>query len=514
MDIDEIIAKTERSLIEVSQSSNKSSFRPIHDVLAENYQKIEERSNNNTQITGIATGFYDFDKLTTGLHADQLIILAARPAMGKTAFALNIAQNVATKSNKAVAVFSLEMGAESLVERMLASEGTIESHHIRTGQLTVEEWQRLIYAQGELAEAPIFIDDTAGVKITDIRARARRLSQETDGLGLIVIDYLQLIQGSRSDNRQQEVSEISRQLKILAKELKVPVIALSQLSRSVEQRQDKRPIMSDLRESGSIEQDADIVAFLYRDDYYTDKSDDQPESNLTELIIKKNRHGSLGTVNLYFHKEYTKFSSVREEKMKKFDHYFSNHIAVKTELESATIVDYYNPEKGYEYNLRYIFDKKNSSLAITGDFGELVARNFYNMGEWDTFYKHYTENLGYFLEKLLCSTRPVHYYDTDKAKREILNEFFDGADYDDLDFDDEFLLDQLFDNFDEDKGFTYILPDAFERFSEDMEDYVVYEFLSRAGRYVNEVFELYLDAYKRAYEYLTKEVDDGTTQNV
>ncbi|HHJ2556239.1 TPA: replicative DNA helicase [Streptococcus pyogenes] len=313
MDIDEIIAKTERSLIEVSQSSNKSSFRPIHDVLAENYQKIEERSNNNTQITGIATGFYDFDKLTTGLHADQLIILAARPAMGKTAFALNIAQNVATKSNKAVAVFSLEMGAESLVERMLASEGTIKSHHIRTGQLTAEDWQRLIYAQGELAEAPIFIDDTAGVKITDIRARARRLSQETDGLGLIVIDYLQLIQGSRSDNRQQEVSEISRQLKIIAKELKVPVIALSQLSRSVEQRQDKRPIMSDLRESGSIEQDADIVAFLYRDDYYTDKSDDQPESNLTELIIKKNRHGSLGTVNLYFHKEYTKFSSLKEE---------------------------------------------------------------------------------------------------------------------------------------------------------------------------------------------------------
>ncbi|SQB67331.1 DNA polymerase III delta prime subunit [Streptococcus dysgalactiae] len=313
MDVDEIIAKTERSLIEVSQSSNKSSFRPIHDVLAENYQKIEERSNNNTQITGIATGFYDFDKLTTGLHADQLIILAARPAMGKTAFALNIAQNVATKSNKAVAVFSLEMGAESLVERMLASEGTIKSHHIRTGQLTAEDWQRLIYAQGELAEAPIFIDDTAGVKITDIRARARRLSQETDGLGLIVIDYLQLIQGSRSDNRQQEVSEISRQLKIIAKELKVPVIALSQLSRSVEQRQDKRPIMSDLRESGSIEQDADIVAFLYRDDYYTDKSDDQPESNLTELIIKKNRHGSLGTVNLYFHKEYTKFSSLKEE---------------------------------------------------------------------------------------------------------------------------------------------------------------------------------------------------------
>ncbi len=313
MDIDEIIAKAEQSLIAVSQSSNKSSFRPIHDVLLENHAKIEERSNNSSQITGIESGFYDFDKLTTGLHEDQLIILAARPAMGKTAFALNIAQNVATKSNKAVAVFSLEMGAESLVERMLSAEGTIINHHIRTGNLTVDEWQRLIYAQGQLAEAPIYIDDTAGINIGDIRARARRLSQETDSLGLIVIDYLQLIQGSRSVNRQQEVSEISRQLKIIAKELKVPVIALSQLSRSVEQRQDKRPILSDIRESGSIEQDADIVAFLYRDDYYQQPKEGQPESNVTELILAKNRHGSLGTVKLYFHKEYTKFSSVKEE---------------------------------------------------------------------------------------------------------------------------------------------------------------------------------------------------------
>lgn len=313
MDVDEIIAKAEQSLIAVSQSSNKSSFRPIHDVLLENHVKIEERSNNTSQITGIESGFYDFDKLTTGLHEDQLIILAARPAMGKTAFALNIAQNVATKSNKAVAVFSLEMGAESLVERMLSAEGTIINRHIRTGNLTVDEWQRLIYAQGQLAEAPIYIDDTAGIKIGDIRARVRRLSQETDSLGLIVIDYLQLIQGSRSVNRQQEVSEISRQLKIIAKELKVPVIALSQLSRSVEQRQDKRPILSDIRESGSIEQDADIVAFLYRDDYYQQPKEGQPESNVTELILAKNRHGSLGTVKLYFHKEYTKFSSVKEE---------------------------------------------------------------------------------------------------------------------------------------------------------------------------------------------------------
>ena len=313
MDIDEIITKTERSLIEVSQASNKSSFRPIHDVLLENHSKIEERSNNTSQITGIETGFYDFDKLTTGLHEDQLIVLAARPAMGKTALALNIAQNVATKSNKAVAVFSLEMGAESLVERMLSAEGTIINNHIRTGNLTVNEWQRLIYAQGQLAEAPIFIDDTAGIRIAEIRSRARKLAQATGGLGLIVIDYLQLIQGSRSDNRQQEVSEISRQLKIIAKELKVPVIALSQLSRGVEQRNDKRPIMSDLRESGSIEQDADIVAFLYRDAYYKDKKEGKPENDITELIIRKNRHGNLGTVKLYFHKEYTKFSSVEEE---------------------------------------------------------------------------------------------------------------------------------------------------------------------------------------------------------
>ncbi|WP_044991707.1 replicative DNA helicase, partial [Streptococcus suis] len=295
-----------------SNSNHNTGFKPIYDVILDSHSKIEQRSNVSSDVTGIATGFTDFDKLTTGLHEDQLIILAARPAMGKTAFALNIAQNVACKSNKPVAIFSLEMGAESLVERMLAAEGTIKSYHIRTGKLTPIEWQRLIYAQGQLAEAPIYIDDTAGIRIAEIRSRARKLAQATGGLGLIVIDYLQLIQGSRSDNRQQEVSEISRQLKIIAKELKVPVIALSQLSRSVEQRQDKRPIMSDLRESGSIEQDADIVAFLYRDNYYQDKKDDQPEKNLTELIIKKNRHGDLGTVKMYFHKEYTKFTNAEE----------------------------------------------------------------------------------------------------------------------------------------------------------------------------------------------------------
>lgn len=309
--IDEIISKTEQSLINASSSRNKSSFKHIYDVIETAQVKIEERASMSSDVTGTPTGFHDFDKITTGLHEDNLIILAARPAMGKTALALNIAQNVAVKAKKAVAVFSLEMGSESLVERMLAAEGNVMSYHIRTGKLSENEWQRLIYAQAQLAEAKIYIDDTPGIRVTEIRSRARKLAQETDGLGLIVIDYLQLITGNNPKNRQQEVSEISRQLKILAKELNVPVIALSQLSRNVEQRQDKRPVLSDLRESGSIEQDADIVAFLYREAYY-DKSDDGPENNKVELILEKNRHGSLGTVQLFFHKEYTKFTNVEE----------------------------------------------------------------------------------------------------------------------------------------------------------------------------------------------------------
>lgn len=228
--------------------------------------------------------------------------------MGKTAFALNIAQNVAKNSDKPVAIFSLEMGAESLVERMLSAEGLIPSYHVRTGNLSESEWRRMISAQERLARGKIFIDDTAGIRISEIRSKAKRLAQENGGLGLIVIDYLQLIEGRGRENRQQEVSEISRQLKIIAKELKVPVIALSQLSRGVDQRNDKRPILSDLRESGSIEQDADIVAFLYREAYYKRDEQEEPD-NVTELIIEKNRHGSLGTVQLYFLKEYAKFAN-------------------------------------------------------------------------------------------------------------------------------------------------------------------------------------------------------------
>ena len=273
---DEIIANAEKALVDVSEHSNSSGFRKISEVLDVNFNTLEMRSQQTSDVTGLPTGFRDLDKITTGLHPDQLIILAARPAVGKTAFVLNIVQNVGTKQNKAVAVFSLEMGAESLVDRMLAAEGMIDSHALRTGQLTEQDWNNVMIAQGALAEAPIYIDDTPGIKITEIRARSRKLSQEVEGgLGLIVIDYLQLITGTRPENRQQEVSDISRQLKILAKELKVPVIALSQLSRGVEQRQDKRPVLSDIRESGSIEQDADIVAFLYRDDYYRKESEDQ-----------------------------------------------------------------------------------------------------------------------------------------------------------------------------------------------------------------------------------------------
>ncbi|HEN2580139.1 TPA: replicative DNA helicase [Streptococcus agalactiae] len=315
-DSDEIIATAEKALVDINEHSNRSGFRKISDVLKVNYENLELRSQQTSDVTGLPTGFRDLDRITTGLHPDQLIILAARPAVGKTAFVLNIAQNVGTKQNRPVAIFSLEMGAESLVDRMLAAEGMVDSHSLRTGQLTDQDWNNVTIAQGALADAPIYIDDTPGIKITEIRARSRKLSQEVDdGLGLIVIDYLQLISGTRPENRQQEVSEISRQLKILAKELKVPVIALSQLSRGVEQRQDKRPILSDIRESGSIEQDADIVAFLYRDDYYRregEEAEEIVEDNTVEVILEKNRAGARGTVKLMFQKEYNKFSSIAQ----------------------------------------------------------------------------------------------------------------------------------------------------------------------------------------------------------
>ncbi|MEB8401295.1 replicative DNA helicase [Enterococcus casseliflavus] len=320
-DVQSIIDQAEKSILEVSEKRNSNGFQSIAEVLNRTIETIDQLAQNNEEITGLPTGYAALDKMTAGLQKEELIILAARPAVGKTAFALNIAQNVGTKTDRSVAIFSLEMGAESLVNRMLCAEGSIEASHLRTGQLSEEEWRNLIVAMGSLSNANIYIDDTPGIKISEIRARCRKLAQEKGNLGLILIDYLQLIEGTGRENRQQEVSEISRQLKKLAKELKVPVIALSQLSRGVEQRQDKRPVLSDIRESGSIEQDADIVAFLYRDDYYRSEGDDEDEpeeqqnNNVIEVIIEKNRSGARGTVELLFIKEYNKFSSVspREE---------------------------------------------------------------------------------------------------------------------------------------------------------------------------------------------------------
>lgn len=303
-EVEVLLNEAEKTIMEVAQRKNAGAFQNIKDVLVQTYDNIELLHDRKGDVTGIPTGFLELDKMTAGFQRNDLIIVAARPSVGKTAFALNIAQNVATKTDENVAIFSLEMGADQLVMRMLCAEGNIDAQRLRTGSLTPEDWGKLTMAMGSLSNAGIYIDDTPGIRVSEIRAKCRRLKQES-GLGMVLIDYLQLIQGSgRSDNRQQEVSEISRTLKELARELKVPVIALSQLSRGVEQRQDKRPMMSDIRESGSIEQDADIVAFLYRDDYYDKESENK---NIIEIIIAKQRNGPVGTVSLAFVKEYNKF---------------------------------------------------------------------------------------------------------------------------------------------------------------------------------------------------------------
>ena len=304
-EVEELLGEAEKTIMEVAQRKNSGSFQNIKDILVRTYDNIEILTNRKGDVTGIPTGFAELDRMTAGFQRNDLIIVGARPSVGKTAFALNIAQNVATKTDENVAIFSLEMGSEQLVMRMLCAEGNINAQNLRTGALTDEDWRKLTMAMGSLSNAGIYIDDTPGVRIGEIRSKCRRLKQE-HGLGMILIDYLQLIQGDgrSGDNRQQEVSEISRSLKALARELQVPVIALSQLSRGVEQRQDKRPMMSDIRESGSIEQDADIVAFLYRDDYYDKESENK---NIIEIIIAKQRNGPVGTVSLAFVKEYNKF---------------------------------------------------------------------------------------------------------------------------------------------------------------------------------------------------------------
>lgn len=303
--VGELISDAEKRIMEIANQRSTSGFIAIRDVLMEVFERVESLYNQKGTITGIPSGFADLDRMTSGFQRSDLIIVAARPSVGKTAFALNIAQNVSVRAKETVAIFSLEMSAAQLVQRILCAEANVDATRMRTGHLESEDWEKLTMAIGTLSDAQIYIDDSPAITVADIRAKCRRLKRER-GLGMVLIDYLQLIhgRGKPGENRQQEVSDISRTLKQIARELDVPVIALSQLSRGVEQRQDKRPMMSDLRESGSIEQDADIVSFLYRDDYY-DKESEKP--NIIEIIIAKQRNGPVGTVELVFLKNYNKF---------------------------------------------------------------------------------------------------------------------------------------------------------------------------------------------------------------
>ncbi len=312
-DVEDIMEGAEKKIFNVMQEKNQKGYEPIKDVLVESFTKLEELYNRKQHITGVPSGFIELDYRTAGFHGSELILIAARPAMGKTAFALNIATNAAVRANVPVAVFSLEMSKEQLVNRILCSEAMVDSNKVRTGKLEEEDWTKLAGAIGPLSEAEVYIDDTPGINITEIRAKCRKLKIEKN-IGMVVIDYLQLIQGTnkRSGSREQEISEISRSLKILAKELDVPVIALSQLSRAAEQRPDHRPMLSDLRESGAIEQDADIVMFLYRDDYY---NEDSEKKGIAEVIMAKHRGGSTGTVELLWLGSYTKFVNIE----KRFD---------------------------------------------------------------------------------------------------------------------------------------------------------------------------------------------------
>lgn len=308
-DVSDILDNAEKKILNVVKTRKGTEFRSIQDVLYKTQADLEILSQRKGEITGIATGFYDFDKLTSGLHENELIIIAARPAMGKTAFALNLVNNVAIQSKKSVALFNMEMGAEQLASRMLSSVGQIEGYKMRNGKLEHNDWKKLNEAISRLGDTKIYIDDTPGITMSEMRAKCRRLAASPDGLDLVVIDYLQLITGSSKNqgNRQQEVSEISRSLKTMAMELNIPVIALAQLSRSVEGRDDKRPLLSDLRESGSIEQDADLVAFLYRDDYYNKDSAIDDFTSKSELIIAKHRNGPTATIDLIFKRNISTF---------------------------------------------------------------------------------------------------------------------------------------------------------------------------------------------------------------
>lgn len=313
--IDESLDSAERLIFDIASKKATTDLVHVKDLVLKTYEKIEYRYEHQGELIGVPTAFYELDTMTNGLQKSDLIILAARPSMGKTAFALNIAQNVAIKAKVPVALFSLEMSKEQLLQRMLCSEAEVDTQRLKTGNMQSKDWEKLANAMNEFSQAPIYIDDTSGCTLTDLRAKCRRLKMEEKNLGLIVIDYLQLMESSGREDRMQAISAISRGLKTLARELDVPVIALSQLSRAVESRTDKRPMLSDLRESGAIEQDADIVMFIYRDEYYR-KSDDGDEEvqkaaakGESEIIIAKHRNGPVGTVKLLFQGNITKFKN-------------------------------------------------------------------------------------------------------------------------------------------------------------------------------------------------------------
>ena len=307
--LSDLLDRAEMKILNVVKTRKGTEFRSIQDVLFKAQQDLEKLAQTKGEVTGLSTGFYDIDKLTSGLHPNELIIIAARPAMGKTAFAVNLAMNVAVNQDKAVALFNMEMSAEQLAMRMLASAGQIDQNKLKTGRLEHNDWKRVNEAISRLADSNLFIDDTPGMTIGEIRAKCRRLASSENGLSMVVIDYLQLINGSAkyAGQRQQEVSEISRSLKTMAMELGIPVIALAQLSRSVEGREDKRPLLSDLRESGSIEQDADIVAFLYRDDYYNKEAAIDENTSKSEFIVSKHRSGPTATIELIFRRNTATF---------------------------------------------------------------------------------------------------------------------------------------------------------------------------------------------------------------
>ena len=311
-DLNSIVENAEKSILEVNSGRMVKEIKPIQEVLVKAQQELEFLAKNGGDVTGVPTGFYDLDKRTTGFHGNELIIIAGRPGMGKSALAINMATNMAVNYKKSVALFNLEMGSTQIVNRMLSSVGQINSQKLRTGKLDHTDWKKYNETLSLLADTKFFIDDTPGITVSEIRSKCRRLKNSDKGLDCIIIDYLQLISSSNkySGQRTNEVSEISRDLKKLAMELEVPVIALAQLSRGVEQREDKRPLMSDLKESGSIEQDADIVMFLYCDDYYKFKSKDRPQLSPTELIISKHRSGGTGTIDLIFERTYTNFKNV------------------------------------------------------------------------------------------------------------------------------------------------------------------------------------------------------------